>query len=1042
MKRLLLTMVFGSCLFFAFSQSINLRGKIKDENDQEIPGVSVSIKGSNNAVISDANGNFEIRISSNVNTLEFSSIGYKHQEITVSNNKFLTIILQTNVKQLNEVVATGFGTKLKRSLTTSISTVSAKELANTPVPTIEAALYGKTAGVFIEQGNGKLGQAIKVNIRGISSLSANTQPLYVIDGLPITVQSTGDFGQADYLSNNGSSTNPLADLDFNQVESVQILKDAGSTGIYGARGANGVIIITTKQGKVGKTSVTFSTYFGNNRPTHERKFLNNIQYLNYFRDAAVRGAAYDFSHKLSGYSTLQQAINDYQTNFLEPQLLSEAAGDTANYRKVNTNWQDQIFQIGSLQNYDLSIGGGTDKTKFYLDGTYNDTKGITIKNELNRFTFRTNLETKATDYLTVGANIQLTRNFQRRIANDDAFSTPTQATALTPFTPVIDPRSGLISGTPPGPSGSAYPLYFDPLINSANAFYNTLVYRNLGDIFAEISILPGLSFKTEIGIDILNQTENTYSGVATAYNSGFSQGGASSISTQVFNYNINNYFQYNKKYKKNSFGLTIGNDLQNSLSTSNTASASGFPSDAFKKLISAASYVTATSIESQYAFRGYFGRLNYDFDNKYLLQLSARYDGSSRFGANNRYGFFPTGSVGWVISEESFLKESPIISLLKLRLSYGKTGNADIGNFPSIGLFSAGTGGYGGSAGSYPTQLQNKNITWEQTNQLDLGTDFGFFGGRIDGTIDVYKKETSRLLASVTLPSTTGFFNQSQNSGKLENKGLEFLINTHNFVGNFKWTTGFNISFNRNKILDLPGGPLFGASLVNRALVGQPIGVFYTIQYAGVDPSNGDAIYYKNDIINGKLDKTITNDYNSARPVVVGNPNPKFIYGFSNEFDYKGFSLNIIISGVYGNQVYNGAGQYMSSNASNYFDNQTIDQLNSWKKPGDITLVPEARLFNTNGYQASSRYLSNASYLRCKTLSFSYTFPKLIFGKSPIQSLKIYFNANNLFTITPYQGWDPEVNSDIYSSDPIVQGYDFYASPQAKTLSFGLNIGF
>ena len=1033
LKKLLLTLLGVGYFLSAFSQGLTVRGKVKDEADQTLPGVTVEIKGSKNGILTDGNGNFEIKVPQSNSILVFTSIGYSSKEEPVNGRTSFDVNLAIKASQLNEVIAIGYGSKLKRSLTGSIASVSAKELQNVPVPTLEGALQGKAAGVFIQQGNGKIGQAIKVNIRGTSSLTASSQPLYVIDGLPITT---------DDLSNNNSPTNPLADIDLNQIESVQILKDASASAIYGSRAANGVILITTKKGKAGRTAVNFATYGGFSQATRRRDFLNSSQFVSYFRDAALRGANYDFTHgNVSGFASLAKADSAYSASN-EGNFQFLAAGDTTNYTKTNTNWQDQIFQNGSIQNYDLSISGGNEKTNFYIDASYNDTKGIIIKNEINRFNLRVNLETKATDFLTVGANISLGRTYQRRIDNDNAFSTPLQIVALTPFTPLIDPRSGLLVGSLPG--DASLPLYFNPLLNSENAFYNTTVYRNLGNVFANLSLFPGLTYRTEVGFDILSQFEEAYQGKLVFRNSSQPNGAGQNYATNVFNYNTNNFFQYNKKIDKSSLDMILGTSYQHSLRQANQINGNSFPSDAYKKLISAATNTLGSSTGTEYTIISYFSRINYAFDDKYLLSASGRVDGSSRFGKNKPYGFFPAGSVGWVLSQENFLKESKIISLLKLRASYGLTGNSEIGNFASRGLFNPAS--YSGAGGSIPLQLGNPDLTWETTKQVDLGLDFGLLGGRIDGTLDFYQKNTSNLLVNVNVPLTSGFPLLTKNAGKLQNKGLEIGVNTRNFVGDFKWSTGINFSLNRNKITDIGGQVIIGQSGINRAIEGQPLGVFVAAEYAGVDPENGDALYYRNTLLaNGTRDRTTSNNYNDATFVPIGNPNPKFIYGFNNDLSFKGFDLNFLFQGVYGGSIYNGGGQYMSSNASSSgYDNQTIDQLNSWKKPGDITNVPEARLnignFGGQGNKSSSRYLSSGTYLRLKTINFSYTIPKSWLSKSKIQSLKLYVTAQNLLTITPYKGWDPEVNTDIYND--FTSNYDFYSAPQAKTFIFGLNVGF
>jgi len=434
----------------------------------------------------------------------------------------------------------------------------------------------------------------------------------------------------------------------------------------------------------------------------------------------------------------------------------------------------------------------------------------------------------------------------------------------------------------------------------------------------------------------------------------------------------------------------------------------------------------------------YFARVNYKFDDKYLLALSGRIDGSSRFGANNRYGFFPAVSAGWIISQENFMQNAEWLSFLKLKASYGLTGNDAISDFAARGLYRALA--YGGDAGQVPYQLQNKDLKWESTTGTDVGIEGGILKNRISFEVSYYYRKTKDILLNVDVPGTSGFTSKYKNVGSMQNNGIEVDLNTTNIIAkNFKWTSSINFAANKNKVLSLDGQVI--GDDVNKAREGEPLGVFYAREFAGADPENGDALYYKNTLkSDGTRDRSTTNDYNAAQDVRIGNPNPKFIYGFGNTVTYKTFDLDILLQGVYGNQIFNGGGQYMSASGSNGFDNQTIDQLGYWDKAGDKSMVPEPRLFYANGVNNSSRYISSGSYLRVKAVTLGYNLPKSILTKIKLDKVRIYARAQNLFTITKYKGWDPEVNTDYLASN-ISQGIDFYSAPQIKTIVFGVNIG-
>ena len=1037
-QLLLLALLLCSQLLWAQTKIIS--GKVTDAKDgTPIAGASVIVKGASSGTMTGADGTFSLHVPEKASTLTFSYLGYDSKEVAIAGTSIDVSMVTGQTKNLDEVVVVGYGTKIKRDITGAVAKVGAKELGNTPVTSFESAVQGRAAGVFVEQQNGKLGQAIKVRIRGASSVTAGNEPLYVIDGIPVI---TAD------LSSNGASTSPLADINTNDIESIEILKDASSAAIYGSRASNGVVLITTKRGKAGKSKIDFGFFTGLQKPTNKMEFMNAEEFVKYTYQAAEGGGRYDFVNGLSGYSSEQEAIDDYVA-FAESRMRRYSAGnDDYKTYKVNTDWQDEAFQRAPISQYDLSLSGGNDKTTFYVGGQYLDQKGIMVRNDLKRYSGRLNLDHKINNWLSVGVNLALIRTLNNRITNDNGFATPLQIVALSPITPIIDPRTGKLSGASdpnrasnPGGPNTNYPVYYNPLLSVDGATYLTTVTRSLGNVYGQAQILGGLIFRTEFGVDQLSQLEEAYYSPVTERNNGYPRGGGFTSNDMLLNLTTNNFFRYNKLINENhDIEATLGMSYQNQNLTNTTGTAEAFPSEAYKKLASAATKSDASSSETEFSFLSYFARANYKLMDKYLLNVSGRFDASSRFGKNSRWGFFPAVSAGWILSEENFLKESNLISFLKLKGSYGLTGNAEIGNFSSLGLFS-GDAAYAGTPGQHPSQLANPDLKWETTSSVDVGFEIGILNNRISAEVDIYARNTKDLLLNVEVPGTTGFLTQIRNVGKLKNKGIEFTINSDNVVmKDFRWSTSLNFGLNKNKIEDLDGQEL-GLGEVNRAREGEALGVFVAREFAGADPNNGDALYIMNTPkADGSLDRSTTNDYNQAADVVIGNPNPDFIYGMRNTFTYKGFDAEILLQGVQGNEIFNGGGQYMSASGSNGFDNQTRDQLNAWQKSGDITMVPEARQFLANGTNNSSRYISDGSYLRVKAVSLSYNLPKSILNKIKLERVRVYVRGQNLFTITDYKGWDPEVNAD-YQATNINQGVDFYSAPQVKALVFGINIG-
>jgi TonB-dependent starch-binding outer membrane protein SusC len=1015
-KRLLFSLImFFGCSLSMIAQDRRITGKVVSAGDSSpLPGVSVQVKGTSKGTATDATGNFSINVPTGKATLEIRSVGFVNRNIEVGSQTVINVALEESDNSLGEVVVVGYGTTKKTNLMGNVAQINSKQIENLPVLTAEQAIQGRAAGVFVESGNGKVGQGIKMRVRGATSVSGGNDPLYVIDGIPMTVNAAGSAI---------NTPNPLADINFNDIESIEILKDASSAAIYGARGSNGVVLLTTKKGKAGKTNFTLNYFTGTSEPTNRRGFLNTAQYVELFKEARAN----------AGFSVAGGENRFTRYGLGEKTRWSDPA--SPNY--TDTNWENEVLRKGNVKQLDFSVNGGTDKTKFYGSASYMKQEGIIIKNAFDRLSTRFNLDHKATDKLTIGINASLARSFNTRLSNDNAFSTPMQIIALAPISPVIDPRTNDYTDTY---NGADVTQYYNPLLSIRHANNTSETYRTLGNVYAQYVIIPNLSFRTEYGFDMSARSNDQYNGKKTVRNSvNAGNGEAIKNNINIFNFTTNNYFTYNKIInQKHDLNVVVGTSFQQSKRTSVDATGRDLPSDSYKTIASAATKADANSFESSFAFLSYFARVNYKLNEKYLFGLSGRIDGSSRLSSNNLYASYPAVSVGWIASEENFLKEVRQISLLKLRASYGFTGNAETGtNFGSLGLFT-GTG-YAGTPAQRPLQLENPDLTWEKTGQTDIGLEIGLFNNRISAEIDYYSKQTTGIILNVNVPGTTGFASQLKNVGKLENKGWEFILRTDNKFGDLTWRTSINAATNANKILDLQGQVITGGFL-NRAVEGEALGVFFGPEYAGVDPDNGDALYFKNTKkADGSLDKTKTNDVNTTENVTIGNPNPTWIGGFTNDFSYKGIDLSITFQGVYGNDVYNGAGKFMSANGD-FYDNQTLDQMNRWRKKGDITNVPQARYVGGNGTAESSRYLENASYTRLKTITLGYNLPKSITDKLKLSKIRVYATANNLMTFTKYSGWDPEVNTDYLTG--VAAGNDFYSAPQPKTIIVGLNLGF
>ncbi|WP_153796875.1 SusC/RagA family TonB-linked outer membrane protein [Foetidibacter luteolus] len=1013
----LTTLMMATVLFTTVQAQVQTaKGTVTDAKDgTPLQGVSVKVKGQAAGTQTDEAGNFTINMPPGSKVLVFSFIGYEIIEAEATAN--MQIKLGTQTQDLNAVVVVGYGTKTKKDVTGAIAKLNQNDYIPAPVQSFEQAIQGKAAGVVISSGSGKVGQGIKVQVRGSASLSAGTQPFYVIDGVPMISNSQSDI--------NNDPTNPLADLNPSDIQSIEILKDASAAAIYGSRAANGVVLITTKKGRAGKTNIEANYAVSFSKPTKKRGFLTGKEYSDLLLEAAKNDGVYDFQNGISGFGSEQEAI-DFFTNDPDygavPVLDYLAQGTDWRNNAVNTPWEDYIYRNNAIAHQaDISVSGGDEKTRFYASGTFSDQQAIVIMNKFQKYGGRLNLDHTASKRLTLGMNLAINRSENFRVSDDNAFSTPGQIVALAPIAPLRDANGEYSDNIP----------YYNGLIQAGNASDRQRVFRNIGNVYATYKLLPSLAFRSEFGADILNQNEEQFQNNKTQ--DGAPAGKGQYLTASITTFNTNNYLTFTPTFKgDHDLELVGGMSYQQINSRISGIQGENFPSQKLQTLSSAGNITFGSSSGTTDRFLSYFTRASYKFKDRYLLSLSGRIDGSSRFGNNRRYGFFPAASVGWVLSDEEFLKPVTWVSSLKLRAGYGITGNAEIGNLNYLSLFS--TTQYPNLPGFEATQVANPDLGWEKTGQVNIGLDFGLFNNRLSATIDWYKKHTTDLLLTVQIPSTSGFTSVVRNVGVVDNSGVEFTISSRNFAGkDFQWTTDFVAAYNKNNVVDINGQIIDDAARAGRkaAIEGNPIASFYMPVFAGVDPNNGDALYLDAE---GKT----TSDYSLANRRVVGNPNPKWTGGLTNTFTYKGLSLSAFFSFTSGNDIFNASGVYQETGFGNGYDNQTRTLLNRWQKPGDITNVPRVGVYYNNGYFESTRWLYDGSFIRLKSLMLSYNLPKNLLGKANISGLRLFVAGYNLFTITSY-AYDPEVNSGAGTA-ALSGGIDYYTIPTQRSITVGLNV--
>ena len=1019
MKRQLLYILLYLSSCVAFAQDIIISGKVTESSDgvTGIPFVNVVVKGTTIGTTTDFDGNYKLKVPPTADTLRFSFIGYLTVQEPISGRSVIDVQMGADAKTLEEIVVVGYGAIKKSELTSSISSLRGDVVARTPNQSFESALQGRSAGVMIQNTSGRLGEGINIRIRGASSLSASNQPLYVIDDIPINSSSSAISGN--------SAINPISAINPNDIESIQILKDAGATAIYGSRAANGVILITTKKGISGKPKVNLDYQYGISSTPKKLDMFNAQEYKRLQVEHVLRNLANnpfidisDLTDRMS-LDLLDSIVDAGQFPYFNFALLKDtvqglplAIADN----NLNTDWQDEVFRTGTSHQANISISGGSKKVDYYGSIGYSDQKGILIGNDFKKLNGKINSIFNINDQLKITVGVTQSLSKSGRLNEDADLGSPLQALSLPPADAYNPETKNLTFFT-------IEETYYNPLKELAFSTNETDLNRTIVNLSLDYSLSDNLSLRGDWGFDHTNQEDLKIQGKETL--SGRPDGEKRTFNTRISNQTSNLYLTYSGQLSDNiSSNLTAGVNYQ----VSNT----NF--DAETRIGN--QVLNPNLLADAFKFSSSFFRAHSTFKDKYLIQLAGRLDGSSKFGEENRYGFFPSASVGWNLHNEPFLNGT-LINTLKLKGSYGVIGNTPTESFLNFAIWEEAY--YGQEVGSRPSNLSNPNIQWENTAQLDIGLELNLWENRINTNVNFYQKNTSSLLFARPLSGVTGFSNVLDNIGEIQNSGLELslgLVIADN--EKLEWNTDFNITFARNDVKKL-NSPLIRAG-VNATREGDPLGFFYLRKFVGVDEETGKELYET------KSGGT-TDDYFDENILIdnMGDPNPDYFGGVSNRISWKNIDFSFLVQFFQGHQVYNQTGEEISNSGSPFLLNQTRDQNERWMKPGDVTNVPA---LNPNQTQvlSSTRWLEEGSFTRLKNASIGYNFPEAICESLRVSSLKLYLSGQNLLTFTDYSGFDPEVNTiDSRNSSVegnLITGVDYYSTPIPRTYLIGFKAGF
>lgn len=955
-----------------------ITGQVTDVAGIPMTGVNVVIKGTTTGVTTDENGNYNIQVDSPNQILQFSFIGFIQSEKKAGENKTIHTVLDEDVKKLEEVVVMGYSVQKKKDVTGSVSTVLAKDIENIPANDFGSALAGRSAGVQVITPSGKPNEGFSIRVRGATSINAGNEPLYVVDGVPTTDTKT---------------------ISPSEIESITVLKDASSAAIYGNAGANGVVLITTKRGRKGDAQIELNAYYGFSQRGKKMNVLNKDEYVDLLSDL--------------GYPALDETVYN-----------------------ANIDWQDEMFRTAPMQNYQLSISGGSDKSLYYISAGFIQQEGIVKPSSFDRMNFKINLEQDVKKWMKVGTNLSYSKINDVDVSDGNSETVILQAMT----TPSVVGRYN--------PDGTFPTLPFlssleNPLSSTESYTRDYVYHKLLGNFYAELYFTKDLKLKASMGIEM---GASRYKEFLDPFSSSWGrnqQGQASYNTSMAYKWINEEILTYNKTIGDHTFSALAGFVASRYVEEAANSSIRGFSDNKLPILNAGTVLNKPTEFYGASANASALARVTYDYQNKYLATVNFRADGSSKFGANSRWGYFPSFSLGWRLTGEEFMKPYDWLYDLKVRVGWGQVGNDQVGYYSSYGIYGIGAN-YNMDGvilpGYYQSQIGNDQLRWERTTQTNIGVDFSILNGRINLTADAYYKKTTDLLLMVKLPQSSGFDSGMQNIGSVVNKGLEFQVTTRNLTGPLKWNTDFNISTNKNEVTDMAGTPAIFTGGLDKKISGNvsiiqkglALGTFYGYQAVGVNPQNGRMMYEK---ANGMLayEDELSADEDRR---VIGHAQPKFLYGINNTLSFRNFDLSIFFQGSYGNDIYNATRMFTEG----MFDsrNQSDRVLMRWKNPGDYTTVPRAE---KDKYPLiSSRFVEDGSYFKLKNVKLAYTLPQSLTRKALMERVSLYISGDNLVTFTNYKGYDPEVNIGGGSSSAM--GIDQGVFPHSRTYILGASIVF
>jgi TonB-linked SusC/RagA family outer membrane protein len=1030
-KQLLITLLFTFCSVAAMAQSRTITGDISDEATKEpLAGVTVTVKGTTQGTISDVDGNFSLEVKQDAPVvLTMSYMGFETTDINVGTQSSVSVKLKQAIggQSLSDVVIVGYGTQKARNVTGAVSTLNAENFDERPVNRLEQALVGQIAGVQVKQTSGAPGRPFSIQIRGAGSISAGNEPLYVIDGFPL--ERTKPNGSGNF--NDGS---PLDNINPNDIESIQVLKDAAAAAIYGSRAANGVVIITTKRGKVGKPQISLNTYFGFNKAQKKLDMLTAEEWI-----ARAKGFIDTSWVKSEVGRTANQTTAERLAILgkVDPKLMYDARWDMPGHPGLDyIDWQDEAFRTGSFQNYQLSASGGTENVRYYISGNYQNQQGYVIGMGYKSFSARANVEASLNKRMRLGLNLAPTYSMKDDPGVEGKDNTLQKIITTSPVMESAPNAQGELYQTAYAWGGSGT----DPLPRLEDRVSRASMYRNLASVYYEADIIDGLKFKTSVNFDNIDNTTEGYipSNVLKSISGSYGTYRRQTLVNE-------NTLTYIKSFKdKHNLSVVLGHAYNNYSITNSSLASAGNYSNYYTQTLPANS--TGSTNKTRTVLISYFGRVQYDFKEKYLLSVSIRRDGSSVFGPDRLWGNFPGASIGWRISDENFFKDNiGFVNDLKFRASLGMSGNNGIPAYQAESLLGSYNYSYNGSVfqGRGLGNIQNPELRWEKNVSNNYGVDFTLFNRRIMGSFDIYSKRSSDLLLNLPVAATTGFSSYWVNIGEVLNKGWELELNSRNLTGKFEWNTAFNLSHNSNKVTNLGGQDKIeitnsftgdGYAIMQ---VGQPMFSIFVVQQDGV-LTQGD-IESGYPIVSGQkagdpkyIDANGDGKITSTDRVIAGQANPKFTWGLTNSFRYKNFDLNILLQGQNGGKIYSLFGRAINRVGMSGADNAL-----------DVDVTKRGNYQTNYTAPVNSDWLYSSDYISIRSLTLGYNL-SLSSKSKYIKGGRIYVTAENWFNWNKYDGgFNPEAaNANLSNVDPFPMPGDYGGLPLAKSIIFGINLNF